>query len=1092
MYRKMSPTTSSQLGRRRSTRRVAFPGVDQDIPGLRIQFFYSSKLCIDDPLATIPAIGSSDAKTTKFPFQPFTGPDNEALEEAWLSLSSKKDGWEPNVDKAGKAIMAAQGGLVDALHSSKESSQKKSHGLKGTGPKIADALTITSRNGASQAQGGANNPGRTEQQDNALDVDVEMDDHLARANEDIEVAVENTVCCPGLVPSKTATIVKLGAATEPQTVLIEPQSSKGKGAKLRSKVVSKSKEMAAGLEGNVTHLTKDDPVADAIIIENQEGVVAQVEARESGDKAVVVVEYATPGDSSAHGPADRGYFTKIFKRSKSRETSSAQQSPAIDSADPSDSPDKSLAAPANTPAIEIPKTKRLDIRKEKSLDKIFSSSAPAITHANDVGTSGQPFLKLPSRQSSPAPQSSGAAANQHTAAECELVSSTSHTRENTEEQPVYGCKAHKKVKVNVNVLVGVSRLHEVKVPDLQLTPIYWSPVHDTAVVTRGTWFYKDTMFPVEPAVANQLEMGYRQLRPWSQTWNDELQSALDVGAIAEEKVAHRLWPPEEYLKKDAHKHNVLSIDAYCAASCFHGEVAAEGSEDVEESFAANKIAKKYPNSQVIFKDARHAFILKPSLQPSAYHGRRPVHKILKGNVVGIPVVRGFDWHAWKKLHSSKPSSASLKADEKAAVGGDPVKAPNKSVRTGYASKEDRIKPTDLILVIHGIGQKLSERVESFHFTHAINSLRRSIHLELANPAIQKVVRKDLGGMMILPVNWRSSLTFDEDHKDQEIRDFSLKDITPDTIPAVRNLISDVMFDIPFYMSNHKPKIIEAVVTEANRVYRLWCKNNPGFEKQGRVHIVAHSLGCALALEVLSRQPTLLPKTDLTSKRINKKFFDFKTTNVFFAGSPAGFFLFLEGSQLVPRKNQRKPGAEHGDDERAGVVGEVDQLGCMAVDNFYNIMHYNDPIAYRMNAAVDKMYADSLKIAQLPNTSIGFIETLVKAITPGSGSNDGLVGTQLPRSVARLPSQLEMEVHDFSREEVAEKKFYLLNDNGQVDWYTNAGSGMLDNQYINMLGAHSSYWTSLDFIRLIVTECGRKPGRGNAVANMKAAKVGHKK
>ena len=34
--------------------------------------------------------------------------------------------------------------------------------------------------------------------------------------------------------------------------------------------------------------------------------------------------------------------------------------------------------------------------------------------------------------------------------------------------------------------------------------------------------------------------------------------------------------------------------------------------------------------------------------------------------------------------------------------------------------------------------------------------------------------------------------------DKDHGDFSLRDITPASIPAVRSLISDVMLDIPFY------------------------------------------------------------------------------------------------------------------------------------------------------------------------------------------------------------------------------------------------------------------------------------------------------
>lgn len=43
---------------------------------------------------------------------------------------------------------------------------------------------------------------------------------------------------------------------------------------------------------------------------------------------------------------------------------------------------------------------------------------------------------------------------------------------------------------SVDVPVGVSRLHKVSLPALQMKPIYWSPVNDIVTVLRGTWFYK--------------------------------------------------------------------------------------------------------------------------------------------------------------------------------------------------------------------------------------------------------------------------------------------------------------------------------------------------------------------------------------------------------------------------------------------------------------------------------------------------------------------------------------------------------------------------------------------------------------------------
>lgn len=60
------------------------------------------------------------------------------------------------------------------------------------------------------------------------------------------------------------------------------------------------------------------------------------------------------------------------------------------------------------------------------------------------------------------------------------------------------------------------------------------------------------------------------------------------------------------------------------------------------------------------------------------------------------------------------------------------------------------------------------------------------------------------------------------------------------------------------MSQHRQSMIEAVCTQANKAYRMWCARNPGFDSKGRVHVIGHSLGSALAAHILSNQPTQMP------------------------------------------------------------------------------------------------------------------------------------------------------------------------------------------------------------------------------------------
>lgn len=609
------------------------------------------------------------------------------------------------------------------------------------------------------------------------------------------------------------------------------------------------------------------------------------------------------------------------------------------------------------------------------------------------------------------------------------------------------------------------------------------------------------MLPVPPAVANQLEAGYQELRPWAETWRDEVRCAIEVGASGEEKVSHRLWPVEgdgQYRKTSLPTEPAISTHPFCAAHCYQGEAATEGSlgpQLVDDEDSENAPQRPYSSYNVLYKDETSAFLLKPSLQPSAYYGRRPLQKIMRGGTVGIPVVRGFDRLSWERMHRGKQVRHAKPAFHGTSDGSAVETCP------ACEADKDRSKVTDLVLVAHGIGQKIAERVESYHFTHAVNSFRRMVDSEFQNPAVQEVLDNSQSRLMVLPLNWRIGLSFEdggtlqtgmETNDSAAAQAFDLKDIEPSTIPAIRSMISDVMFDIPFYMSHHKGKMIAALVKEANRVYRLWCRNNPGFAENGRVHLVAHSLGSVMAVEVLSRQPTDLPPLDLVRLEPETKYFEFNTRNLFLMGSPTGFFLLLERGALTPRRGRAKPGMDENEVKAENIGGDPGMFGCLAVDNIYNILAKEDPIAYLLNGTVDPGYAASLKTAYVPTSSASFFKSVGDAMRNAVMGRSGnpttsTTGDGRPSTV-RLPSQLELEVHDFTREDIVEKKAFLLNDNGQIDWFIRSGGGPLEIQYLNMLSAHSSYWGNTDFIRMLCIEIGRKPGRANTLPAMRAVKA----
>ena len=271
----------------------------------------------------------------------------------------------------------------------------------------------------------------------------------------------------------------------------------------------------------------------------------------------------------------------------------------------------------------------------------------------------------------------------------------------------------------IQVPVGISRLQFVELPNLEMKPIYWSPVNDLSLVVRGTWFYRDTMLPVEVDVSNRLELGYLELKPWTETWTDELNSAVAVGVEGESRVLHRIWPRDKQKKAQAGSRPVTAtlshdggdtnltsgntddddVRSIASLSTTNGvrHIAAQARLE-----SAKSHVRRYTNSCVLYKNHRQAFILRPNLFPSAYYGRRPVAKIRKGVRIGIAVVRGFDWKAWHKIHPAKITTTLTRAQESAATSTTGIAHTGTSQICGACwLLEQPQDVTDLIFVIHG-------------------------------------------------------------------------------------------------------------------------------------------------------------------------------------------------------------------------------------------------------------------------------------------------------------------------------------------------------------------------------------------------------
>lgn len=333
------------------------------------------------------------------------------------------------------------------------------------------------------------------------------------------------------------------------------------------------------------------------------------------------------------------------------------------------------------------------------------------------------------------------------------------------------------------------------------------------------------------------------------------------------------------------------------------------------------------------------------------------------------------------------------------------KREEKEMREDYKTQNDSDQGREiehLLLVTHGIGQRLGMRMESINFIHDVNTMRKSLKsVYAASPDLQALnaeVDSETKNNRIqcIPIIWRHLLDFpkqslkhnrkehdlgDLDHEDEAYP--NLEDITVEGVPAVRNFLTDLALDILLYQSPaYKGHISRIVVNELNRAYHLFKQRNPSFK--GKVSLVGHSLGSAIMFDVLCIQKDPKAKESSHPSRQRRSTeeglkLDFEVEDFYALGSPIGLFQMLKGRTIAgrPKASTRTfvppttpaasiddPFAE-GSDEHAFDITVSSPL-CKQV---FNIFHPTDPISYRLEPLISPAMS-SLKAQPLPYTKKG--------------------------------------------------------------------------------------------------------------------------
>lgn len=225
---------------------------------------------------------------------------------------------------------------------------------------------------------------------------------------------------------------------------------------------------------------------------------------------------------------------------------------------------------------------------------------------------------------------------------------------------------------------------------------------------------------------------------------------------------------------------------------------------------------------------------------------------------------------------------------------------------------------------------------------------------------------------------------------------SLADITLESVPAVRNLISDLAMDVLLYQSGYCEHISNIVKQECNRIVQLYKKRNPSFK--GTVSLCGHSLGSAILFDILCHQSNNdadvikdgdpLNSADLAEQRgSSTTSLNFDCKEFFCLGSPIALFQMLKGKTIA---GYSPLGLGHRQSALDGLNEAI--VSTPKCHDLYNIFHPSDPVSYRIEPLISSAMA-SLKPQPLPSVK--------KSLWTTSGQSLSILRTRMGQSVGSL-------------------------------------------------------------------------------------------
>jgi hypothetical protein len=580
--------------------------------------------------------------------------------------------------------------------------------------------------------------------------------------------------------------------------------------------------------------------------------------------------------------------------------------------------------------------------------------------------------------------------------------------------------------------------------------------------------------PCDENLATQLEEGYLKIRPWKFPQSEKRSvsqprsrpQSLRVGATDDYRKALSQTKSNPITPKSSSDN--LKADSPSGASDATGDEASPSQDHMK----AHRLFGAHMNSVVTYQNATTAWLLTDdflSRMSSTVYQRFAGG----GHFAGVKLIRGSLSTEKKSKEDDRPgtsgSTSSNDASEPAPESGpevkldtgmsegednEPAQSPSEartktlarqmsslvasSQPEDIAKQEEEIRKRDekeirddyrdqsgeeqgrdiehLLLVTHGIGQRLGMRLESVNFVHDVNTLRKSlkgvysnsIDLQALNAEVDKLPKNCR--IQVLPICWRHLLDFPKqslkhNRKEHDLGDLNfddqdypkLEDITIEGVPTVRNLITDLALDILLYQSPaYKGHISRIVLQECNRIYRLFRERNPTFD--GKVSLIGHSLGSAILFDILCHQnDDAAPKSHKHRRATDDHMkLDFAVEDFYALGSPLGLFQMLKGRTIAARQPStphipaETPGDGYDDPFTSPTATGKDfdiTTSRPKCDQIFNIFHPTDPISYRIEPLISPAMS-ALKPQPLPYTKKGIFGAPVGQGLTGIGARVG--------------------------------------------------------------------------------------------------------